>query len=174
MLFVSGVLLLWSIIVEGVPKYTVHEMYHVRDSPKGNLTSRITPMCMLSHEDRDINPSKRGRWNKISSPKEGLISSEHLVTPVPPYPLGGGIEGIVGILLRESWEVNLLKKDLNYLFNGRQIKLDSTWAKYFNVALLKYMGNNSKWYFVMLECELCSADVVIIINLVIIMENHLD
>ena len=79
----------------------MYELHDVRDSTKDNIISRVAPMCIFSQEGIGINVNQMGCFRTISIPKEELLSVEHLVPLVTPYPLGGGIEGIGGILSSE-------------------------------------------------------------------------
>ena len=109
MIIVSGMFISWVIIVDRVPECIVYELYDVRVIPKGNLISRASPICMFSHTNRGINPNQRGCCHTVNSPKEVIISVEHLVIPVPPYAIGRGREIIGGIIPSDSWAVHLGK-----------------------------------------------------------------
>ena len=54
-------------------------------------------------------------FRPIYIPIEGFIVIEYLITLVPPYSFGVVEEVIYGVLLNESWEIQLTKPIFNML-----------------------------------------------------------
>ena len=79
-------------------------------------------------------------FHAIDRSKYWFLTTEHLITPVPPYPLGEFKIEISRLLLSKSWIIRLRNQSLKWLNIGRQRKLNTKWVVYMNVALTQYVG----------------------------------
>ena len=75
LIFGAGILLLCIIIGNGVPEHVVFDLDEARESLKGNFIEKYSPICIIIQSVRVINTKKRGCYNPINRPKEGLLNT---------------------------------------------------------------------------------------------------